>query len=174
VIKPMPSAASQSVRRDSIQGFTLVEILLVLALLVLGAAVLLPSVSGLFRTNQSGSPEEVVAEVLQQARREAVLTGKEVALHFEPETQRFVWDGSAGRALGSAGPRLKVDFLRPRATAAILVGGQLVETAVVPAVKFFPDGTCEPVRVQFRPAGGTPRVIAIDPWTCAPGLEVKS
>jgi type II secretion system protein H len=170
----MSAADLQSTRRHSLQGFTLVEVLLVLALLALGAAVLLPAVSGLFRQGQSASAEEVVAEVLQQARREAVLTGREVALRFEPEGQRFVWDGSAGRALSASGPRVKVDFLRSRDKAAVLIGGQLVETAVVPVLRFFPDGTCEPVRVQFRPTGAPPRVITIDPWTCAPGLEVKS
>lgn len=151
----------------------MVEILLVLALMALGGAVLLPAMGSIFRQSRYGNPEDVVAEVLQQVRREAVLTGREVALRFEPETQRFTWEGAAGPALAPEGARMKVEFLRPRTNSSVLIGGQLVETAVVPVLRFFPDGTCDAVRVQLRTAAGAGRILAIDPWTCAPGLEVK-
>src|SRR4051812_4646686 len=77
------------------RGFTLVEVLMVLALLALVGAVLLPSAGALLRSGQSGNMDELVTEVMQEARRTAVLTGREVALRFEPDAQRFAWDGSA-------------------------------------------------------------------------------
>lgn len=165
-----PSSASLRANR----GFTLVESLLVLALLVLAGVVLLPSAAALFRAGRSENPEEKVALILQQARREAVLSGRELVMQFDPRTQRFTWDGFAGAGLGPEAARLEVGFLRPGGTSAVLIGGQIVETSLVPTLRFFPDGTCEPVRVQLRQAGGSAHIMAIDPWTCAPGLETKS
>jgi prepilin-type N-terminal cleavage/methylation domain-containing protein len=153
-------------------AFTLVEILLALALLALVGAVLLPSAGGLLRPHDAGRPDDVIAEVLQEVRREAVLTGREVALRFDAGTQRFAWDGSQ-RPLSRKGSKVTVDFLRPSVTTAVLIGGRMVETDTVPVLRFFPDGTCDPVRVQWRVAGGAGQIMAIDPWTCAPGLEVK-
>lgn len=170
-MKPL-SSMKRSARRPA-RGFTLVEILLVLALLALGGAVLLPAAGSILRNSRSGSPEDTVSTVFQQVRREAVLSGREVTLRFESDRQRFAWGESAAR-IGSEGTRLRVDFLRPGPGSAVLIAGRLVETSAVPALRFFPDGTCEPVRVQLRMGEGAARVLSIDPWTCAPGLEPKT
>jgi hypothetical protein len=149
-----------------------VELVLVLALFILFIAVLIPAAGALFRGAQHEAPEETALEVLQDARRLAVLNGHEVRLVFEPETHRFVWtDGTQEehRAVADAG--LAVDFLRPREGAAILLGGQLVETNPVRQLEFYADGTCDPVRLQLRGTDTAPRVVPIDPWTCAPVLE---
>ncbi len=159
--------------RYTSQGFTLVEILLVLALLALAGAVFLPAAGAIFARGRMGNAEEAVAIVLQQVRREAVLHGRPLALRFDAEAQRFLWDDAAGASVGTAGTPVKVEFLRPRAGSAILIGGQLVETALVPVLKFFPDGTCDAVRVQVRAGREAARIMVIDPWTCAPGLEVQ-
>ncbi len=156
----------------AVPAFTLVEILLVLALMALAGTVLLPVAGALFRKSGSEGPADDLAELLQQVRREAVLTGREVTLQFDADAQRFTWDGPTGGFHALAGPRLGVDFLRPLGMRAVLIGGQLMETDVQRALKFYPDGTCEPVRVQLRSAGRASQVMAIDPWTCAPGLEV--
>ena len=153
------------------RGFTLVETLLVLALLVLAAALLLPSAGAIFRRARLANPEEEVALILQQARREAVLRGRPVVMHFDARAQRLVWDGSPGADLGSEDRRLEIGFLRREVKEAVLVGGRQVETSLLPAMRFYPDGTCDPVRLQLRLPEGVVRLMAIDPWTCAPGLE---
>ena len=62
---------------------------------------------------------------------------------------------------------LTVDFLSAQpGQSSVLIGGELVDTKTVPAVTFYPDGTCSPFRAQFR-AGGAAKVLSIDPWTCA-------
>jgi type II secretory pathway pseudopilin PulG len=152
-------------------AFTLVEILLVLAMMAMASAVLIPAAGVFFRRAQQENPNDLVAEVLQDARRAAILSGKPVALRFEAGTQRFIWDGGS-RAAGEA--KLRVDFLRPVATGAVLIAGNLVETGALDQLTFYPDGTCDPVRVQIRPPSGPAQVLSIDPWTCAPGLEVAS
>lgn len=154
-------------------GFTLIEVLLVLALMALVGAVLFPAANALFPKTNVDNFDDIVSEVLQQARRDAVLGGREVTLRFDATQQRFLWDGAAHREQPWTGAKIGIDFLRPQSGNAVLIAGRLVETATVPALRFFPDGTCDPVRLQIRPASGNARVLSIDPWTCAPGLEVK-
>lgn len=160
------------VRREG--GFTLIEILLVLALMALVGAVLVPAAGMLFQQGRKVSPADAVAEVLQEVRREAVLTGRTVSLRFDRGTQQFAWDGASGGSRALEGPKLAVDFLRPAITGAVLIGGRVIETNTVESLTFYPDGTCDPVRIQLRPAEGDAQVLSIDPWTCAPGLEVAS
>lgn len=156
------------------RGFTLVEVLLVLALLALAGTVLVGAAGSLLARNRAMSPEEAVATVFQLARREAVLAGRERVLRFDEQQHRFAWADAADAPVGPEQAGWKVEFLRPNARSAVLIAGQRVETAPAPVLRFFPNGTCEPVRVQIRAAGGEARVLEIDPWTCAPGLEVKS
>jgi Tfp pilus assembly protein FimT len=153
------------------RAFTLVEILLVLAMIAMTAAVLIPAAGVFFRHAQQENPNDLVAEVLQEARRAAILSGKPVELRFEAGTQRFTWEGGSRVA---EGPKLRIDFLRPVTTGAVLIGGNLVETGALNLLTFYPNGTCDPVRVQIRPASGPAQVVTVDPWTCAPGLEVTS
>jgi general secretion pathway protein H len=66
---------------------------------------------------------------------------------------------------------VKLDFLSTqKSRTAILVGGQLIETQILPTVTFYADGTCTPFRVQIRTERGVAQTLAIDPWTCAPVL----
>lgn len=147
---------------------------MVLALMALAGTVLIPAASALFHRRGSGDIADVMADVLQQARREAVLSGREIVMRFDAPAQRFTWEGGgAAHQFALEGPRTTVEFLRPTGGGAILLGGQLVQTGAKPALTFFPDGTCDPVSVQFRPETGAGRLLAIDPWTCAPGLDIK-
>ncbi len=169
----MPARSNNSARSGP--GFTLVEVMLAIALMVLAAAVLLPAAGAFFRQAAPASIDDTVAEILQEVRRESVLSGREVTLRFEAGAQRFTWEREdVARHQVLPGPRVTVEFLRAHGAGAVLLGGQLVQLGTVPAVTFFPDGTCQPVRVQLRQAGGAARVLVIDPWTCAPGLEAKS
>lgn len=140
-------------------------------MIAMTAAVLIPAAGVFFRRANQENPTELVAEVLQEARRAAILTGKPIALRFEAGPQRFIWDGGSRVA---EGPKLRVDFLRPVTTGAVLIAGSLVETGALNELTFYPDGTCDPVRVQIRPGDRPAQVLSIDPWTCAPGLEVSS
>lgn len=170
----MPPPLISAPRPRPAGGFTLVEILLVLALLVLSLTVMLPATGSLLRGAQHETAEETALAILQDARRQAVLAGREVELTYEPVAHRFVWtDGTQTGRRPVADPGLAVEFLRPREGAAILLGGQLVETNPVPSLRFYADGTCDPVRLQLRATDAAPRVVVIDPWTCAPVLEER-
>lgn len=169
----MGKNARPDLRRDSRAGLTLVEVLLVLALVALIGMVLLPAAGGLMPRSGGGGWEDNVAESLQKARREAVVRGRELTMRFDAESRSLAWEGGSSAPLGTGETKLAVDFLRSTGSSSVLIGGQLVDTTVIPVLRFYPDGTCDPVRIQLRANGSVPRVLTIDPWTCAPGLEVK-
>jgi hypothetical protein len=108
-------------------------------------------------------------KAVRQSRQASLTAEREVRLSYDSKGQTFVLDdGAARQSLPVPATRdLAVDFLSAQPGAAsVLIGGELVDTRTVPAVTFYPDGTCSPFRVQFR-AGGAAHVLAIDPWTCA-------
>lgn len=149
-------------------AFTLLEILLALALIGLLTAALV-SASAHLISDKPVAPEDVFWQAVQQSRQTALTSEHEVRLSFDTKAQAFVMDGGAGPQVVAMPPGrdVTVDFLSAQAgTSSVLIGGQLVDTQTVPAVTFYPDGTCTSFRVQFR-AGGAARVLSIDPWTCA-------
>lgn len=154
------------------RAFTMLEILLSLALLSLLVAALVSGATQ-FLNSRARSPEEVFWEATRLARRTALNGEQEVPFSFDAKEKQFVI-GAATAArrieIPGAPPELTVDLLQAQASGgSVLIGGQLVDTRTLPSVSFYPDGTCTPFRVQFR-TNGPARVIAIDPWTCAPVL----
>ena len=157
------------IRRAHLRGgFTLLEILLAIALMGLIAAVLVTGGANLL-SDQPATPEAMFWKAVRQSRQASLTAEREVRLSYDPKGSAFVLDDGAARQTLPVPPTrdLAVDFLSAQPGAAsVLIGGELVDTRTVPAVTFYPDGTCAPFRVQFR-AGGAAHVLAIDPWTCA-------
>jgi general secretion pathway protein H len=152
-------------------AFTLIEILLAIALLGLLSAAMV-SVAGHLADGRPKSPQEVFWEATRVARRTALKTETQVRLSYDAKAKAFVLDAKEG-ARNFPVPEIRdltIDFLQAQSTGgSLLIGGQLVDTQTIPAVSFFPDGTCTPFRVQFR-TNGPAQIVAIDPWTCAPVL----
>lgn len=149
-------------------GFTLVEILLVIALFALLSTVLITGVNALFPGDVEEDAETVILAAMQDARREAVLTGRVVTLQIDEKEHHVVWSGGTPVTFPE---QEKLRLVQPKLEASVLIGGVLMETPLAEA-RFFPDGTCDPLRVQLV-RGQQTRFIAIDPWTCAP-LPEKS
>jgi len=154
----------------------LLEILLVLALIGLLAGVLIGGSARLL-ADRPATVEEVFWRVVDASRRDALLHRGEVRLRYDAEARAFVV-GMAGGERRFPVPEtgdLKIDFLSAggQGSGPLLIGGLLMETATVPFVTFYDDGTCSPFRVQIA-TGGPARVLEVDPWTCAPALTVKA
>ncbi len=150
------------------RGFTLVEVLLVLALLALLGSLLVPGVGSMLRAMDERAPEQVAAEAVLAARAAALEGGRTVVLRYDAETRAFVWDPPGARS-PALPPGLVAELLPPVAGGAVLLGGELAElTPPLRRVRFFPDGTCDPFRLRLREGtSGAPRVLAADPWTAA-------
>jgi len=154
------------------RAFTLLEIILVLALIGLIGGMLTAGVTRLSR-NDRQTPEEVFWQSVRSAEKLATLGGRETILRFDGDKKALVWsDGvtTGSISLPSAGPDVSVQFLQSGKGSLILIAGQVIETQEVPWVRFFPEGTCTPFHAQLR-IGANAKTMAIDPWTCAPVLD---
>ncbi len=171
-------SASAPKRHGARRGFTLLEVLVTIALIALLTGVLVVGASRLLGDRPKNAAELFWAAVAE-TRKDALLNNRDVRLTLDAKTREFV-------ATSTAGP-VRLPFVWPETTeiawfapksvgtsSAILVGGQLVETQTLPAVTFYADGTCSPFRVQLRNRDGSVRVLEIDPWTCAPMLAAQT
>jgi general secretion pathway protein H len=154
-------------------AFTLLEIILVLALIGLIGGVLALGVSGVFSSDHP-APDDVFWQACRSAQKMAAISELDTSLRFDAREKKLVW--SNGQATESAAldvsrGDVSVQFLQAtKGGSLILIAGRVVETQEVPRVLFYPDGTCTAFRVQFR-VGSTAWQAGIDPWTCAPVLE---
>jgi general secretion pathway protein H len=158
------------------RGFTLLEILLVLALVGLIGTLLAASVSRVFSEDRA-TPEDVFWQACRSAQKMASLSERETSLSFDAKEKKLVWSNGTETEearFDAASGDVSVQFLQAQQGGSlILIAGQVVETQEVPRVMFYPDGTCTAFRVQFR-AGANAWQVAIDPWTCAPMLETAA
>ena len=157
------------------EGFTLIEILLALALIALLATIFVSGTNSLL-AEKTASPDEQFWAACAQARKEALEEQRTVLLSFDPRSRSFMLnDGAQQRALPVSGPDdLAIDFHPAQSGSgpsgsSVLIGGVLVETQPLASVAFYEDGTCTPFRVQLRTGDGA-HMLSIDPWTCAPVL----
>ena len=148
------------------RGFTLLEIIAVLALIGLIAAMLLKGASSMLNDSENRDPESLLLGVLQKVRGEAVESGQIIELVQLPEDKGFLWgaEGVAELPLVKGGPVARL--LQPEFGRASLIGGQMQE-ALLERMRFYPDGSCDPARMEVR-RGDARRVFSIDPWTAAP------
>jgi general secretion pathway protein H len=153
-------AAPKFRRRRTAGGLTLLEIVVVLALFGLITALLLGGSGALLRAIGREEVENTALNAIAIARHEAVLSGRTLDLRLDEKTRVLDW--GAGRAT-LAGEEV-VRLLPPVKTSSVLIGGRLEEAAIT-GVRFYPDGTCDPFRVEIV-RGQSGRILMIDPWTC--------
>lgn len=158
-------------RRSDRRGFTLIEILLVLALLSLLLALFIVGASNLFRS-QEKTMNDVFWEAVQAARLQAVEGDRTVELRYDDKKNLLRW-GSGETAATQAWPGKKLEFIPVEKRDTMLLGGQLVETGGMTVVRFFADGCVENFRAQLTAADGRISHLEIDPWTCAPIIRDK-
>jgi prepilin-type N-terminal cleavage/methylation domain-containing protein len=157
----MRSPAAFALRK----GFTLLEILLVLSLLALLGSVMVGGAVSLLKANEAKDPETTLLKMMQTVRGEAVAAGAIIEVRQLPEDAGFLW-GEKGAEVLPASPGVKIRLIAAEMGRASLIGGQLEERPIT-RLRFYPDGSCDPVRVEIRREQNR-RTYAIDPWTAAP------
>ena len=152
-------------RRDR-RGFTLIEILLVLALMTLLVSLFIAGASDFFRA-QEKTMKDVFWESVQAARLQAVEGDRTIEMSYDEKKHQLRW--GTGETAGSvAWPGKSLEFLPVEKRDFVLIGGQMKETGKVVAVKFYADGCVENFRAQLSEADGKDSYLEIDQWTCAP------
>ena len=164
------------VSRVSRRGFTLLEMLLTLALIALLAGALIGGSSALL-AEKPPSADDVFWSTVRTARKTALNAEQDLNLRYDEKTKAFQLTPPDGNIqsfpipVAGSGSDLIVEFLAAQKTGgSILLGGTVVETEPLSGgVTFYADGTCTPFRLQIRVNGGA-HIIALDPWTCSPVL----
>lgn len=155
-------------------GFTLLEILLVLLLLVGISSLFVANIDVVFREEDEASVENAFWEASREARLQALYSRRPVIMRYDMEEGAFFIGGSTGGARSFAasgktreGQPIQVNFVqeRPR-NEAVLIRGQLIDTRPLDQVVFYPDGTCTSFWLEIA-VGDSRRQIRIDPWTGA-------
>lgn len=119
------------------RGFTLLETLLVVALLALAAALAAAAVSGGFRGMELRSTAKEMAAQLRYTRARAIATGQPQRFIVDPGAR--TWTAPNGRD-GEIPRRLSVEF----------TGAREVEPAEGQgAIQFFPDGAATGGRITL-------------------------
>jgi prepilin-type N-terminal cleavage/methylation domain-containing protein len=142
-------------------GFSLLEIVVVLALFGLIGALLIGGGGSLLQASARENAENTALTAIAAARHQAVLAGEIVEMNIDAKNRTLNW----GAARAPLPENEELSLLPPVRSGAMLIGGQLKEEAI-PRVRFYPDGTCDPFRLEIS-HDTSRRVIAIDPWTCA-------
>lgn len=159
-------------------GFTLIEVLLVLALIGSVTGLFLMSLDSIARTTPGDSLEGAFWAAMRDAREAAVRTRRTQAITFDPDGLQFVVTGGDTQSVSAVNrdgitdaADVGVFFMQVLPTNSFtLLRGRLVTEREIPAMFVFSDGTCQPVTVELRFPGG-PRRLPIDPWTCAEMLD---
>ena len=121
-------------------GFTLVEIMIVVAIMGLIAAMGVPSILQTFRKEGMRKAVSDVMDVCAEARTRAILQNQTTAVVFYPQERRFVLEGGAGTASG----RVTSGTLPAGVEVALLtINLQEFSTSEWARVFFYPDGTCD-------------------------------
>jgi prepilin-type N-terminal cleavage/methylation domain-containing protein len=154
------------------RAFTLLELLLALALLALVTGLFITGGRELLRAREPGAVD-VFWQAVQAARQQAIQSETTVTLRYDARAGRIVW-GDVGEPHGLDLPARNLEFLREGVRDTVLIGGRLVDTATLPAVRFHPDGTIDRFRVQLTDQEGRVVQLELDPWTAAPVVRPAS
>jgi general secretion pathway protein H len=120
------------------EGFTLAEMLVVLAILALTTVLILPASRRSAETQQFISLGNTLAASFRQARMEAIGKNRETALRFDLE-KRLVVAGDTGRAI-----EIPADI----GVSIVTARGDVAAKEAV--FRFFPDGTANGGQIDLK------------------------
>ncbi len=154
-------------------GFTLIEIMLTIALLGLLTSVFVLNISSMLRDTEIRSLENEYWRAVDAARSNSVYQQKPYTLEWLPEEATFVVSSSGETErfeldtsdFGGAEVGALFEEIAPE-NSYVLIRGELVAKREVARVVFYPDGTCTPYTVELR-VGDYVNRFQMDPWTGA-------
>jgi len=166
-------------RASSLRGwaaFTLVELMLVVAILGIVMTMGLPSIYQIHKKEDMRKAVADIIEVCSNARAQAILRGTTIILHIRPQEGRFDVNTAptpASAAGGNGDAAAPQPAPTPRAGLSCQVSDRLIFEMVdvnfiehkddeEARVRFFSDGTCDEMTVILRSVKGEYRKISLE------------
>lgn len=164
-------------RRRTRAGFTLIEIMIVVALIGLISATAIPSIYQLAKKTGLRRAISDLRDVCDNARRQAIFTGKEVTVMFYPIDRRFGISGGAAPAADPATGETKpaLEIIPGTEATGIIPDDVALEMLDVnqseykdsdwTRVRFYPNGTCDELTIVYRTESNEYRKLTLEPTT---------
>lgn len=162
-----PGLQKISLRVQRRAAFTLIEVLVVVALVGIVATVFIANSTDMFRANDP-RPDDAFWQAVTSARQLALDSNQIVILRYDQEKKQLKWAGETVPGSTLAYPGKELQFLATNVQGTILLGGVLTETDPLKFVRFYPDGACDGFRAQLTDKTDKRMLLAVDQWTCAP------
>lgn len=162
---------TKGVRKSNSLGFTLIEIILTVALIALMSGMLVMNIGSILKVTAIESLEHEYWRSVDSARSNAVFSQKPHFIVWNEETSTFVVS-SAGAVenfelntseFGDVEVEVLFEEIAPE-NSYVLIRGELVAKREIATVGFFPDGTCTPYTVTLK-IGDHESHFQMDPWT---------
>jgi general secretion pathway protein H len=144
------------------RGFTFIELVVVLAIIGLAAAVAVPAIEGGLDTREVNRAARQLRAMMHYLSTEAVATGKDRRLHIKPSENRIELDDGSRWAV-----------LTERAQFERVLGGAVLGDGSVD-ILFYPNGSSSGADVTIasrRDRFGNRRRLVLDPLTCGVRVE---
>jgi len=146
-------------------AFTLIEIMMVVAILALTLMMGVPSFVKVLKKEGMGKMERDLVEACQEARRAAIMNNQTTDLVIRPHDRSFSVPG--GVSGGFASVQIPNDVVIE------IMGVNFIqmEDADEARVHFFPNGTSDEFTIVIHGSGGNVRKIYLDTVTALPQVE---
>jgi type II secretion system protein H len=167
---PPPDIRRPFVIRDaSDRAFTLIEIMVVVAIMAIILAASLPSLYGFFHKEGLRKTTSEIVETCQSARAAAILSGSPTELVFHPR------DGTCETANASGGYGSWAHSAKFEDCNVEMLDVNLQECKDFDTVKvrFFPNGTCDEMTLVLRSNNDEWRKISLEITTALPTVSDK-
>jgi type II secretion system protein H len=165
---PVPS-------RSRIPGFTLVELIVVLALIAILTAVILPEMRGSLEESVLRSTARSVVAACNAANSRAVASGLPHQLVIDPSTHRYRIEPTPNKARSSPSndpaPTPESAAFDPRIVVDLHHLEPPTANSSQPTIEFHPDGTVDAAEFRLRDRSGFAISIRLNPITARPVIR---
>ncbi|HAT60746.1 MAG TPA: hypothetical protein DCS60_08260 [Opitutae bacterium] len=158
--------------RDWRRAFTLIELMLTMALIALLSSLFIWNINALLKQGELEALQNELWGVVEKAKQAAVFSRQPHKVRFDEKLKSFmVSSGEEEIAYqvdtSGFGEEVEIEvffkMILPK-DGYRLVRGELVTYREIESVTFFPDGTCTPFSVDLK-IGEYKSGYQIDPWT---------
>lgn len=154
-------ARARNRRSEGDRGFTLLELIMVLLLAGMLAAIVVPSFSGTLESSRLRGGAAEIRATFSLARTLSASSGRERSVVFDLDRGEY---GIAGERRRRSLPD-GIWIRSIRVGDAQVDGDRLSHEPGVPRVRFFPDGSAEEAEVVLTSTGGGRFRVVVDPLT---------